>query len=701
MGDHGRVEVGSEVAHELLTAALDALDGAVGIWTRDDGIVYANETARDLLGFDPRGIGHGDVLSTGGFEVLREDGSPLPLAERAHVRALKSGESVTSAVMELRRADTSRWLIYSSRPLSREGEQTPYAAVVVYRDITQQRAGQAALARSESYFRLLAENASDLITRHTAEGICTYASPAAQDLLGRPAETLLGDWTTASPVHPDDVQRVLEAHLRLLATAEPYMLRYRVQHVDQRWIWMETAARPVLDSDGSVSEIQSATRDITARLEQETRLSRLALTDALTGLPNRAALTQYLQVQLIDRRSVALLFLDLDRFKVVNDSLGHGAGDHLLRAVAGRLSGTVRDGDLVSRLGGDEFVIAAPGLDQDAALQLADRIQRVLAVPVLLSGHEIIISASVGIVVSDPDAGAQSPDDLLRDADVSMYRAKERGRARAVVWTEELSAHAVRRLGLESELRSALDRDELVVHYQPQVELATGRIRGMEALVRWQHPQRGLLAPGEFLDAADQSGLIVELGKQVLSSSLAQVARWRELPGHAELELSVNLSVQEALHPDRLAFALDLLEQHGLAPSALTIEVLENVLFDEEGAVQEALMGYARAGVKLALDDFGTGSSSLVHLRAVPFSVLKIDRAFVAGLGVSPRDDAIVRALQSLTEDLGLLCVAEGVEQESQRAWLAREGIRLAQGFLLHRPLPVEAITALLTAPAG
>ncbi len=407
-------------------------------------------------------------------------------------------------------------------------------------------------------------------------------------------------------MHPDDVAQVMDAHARLIATGEAYLLRYRLQHTDGRWLWVETAARPVLDADGGVTEIQSSTRDITSRMEQETRLSRLALSDSLTGLPNRQALTQYLQVELIEG-SVALLFLDLDRFKVVNDALGHGAGDQLLRAVAGRLSGTVRDGDLVSRLGGDEFVIAAPGLDEDAALLLAERVQRVLGVPVLLSGHELVISASVGIVVSDPSGEAQSPGDLLRDADMSMYRAKERGRARAVVWTEELGAHGVRRLGLETELRAALERGELVVHYQPQVELPSGRIQGMEALVRWQHPQRGLLAPEEFLDAAEQSGLIVELGQQVLTTALAELARWRTVPGCGHLELSVNLSEQEALNADRLAFTLDALASHQLPPSALTIEVLENVLFDEERAIQDVLMDYARAGISLALDDFGTG----------------------------------------------------------------------------------------------
>ncbi len=692
---------GQDVADELLVAALESLDCGVGIWTAEAGLVFANEVARHLLGYDPVGIGHADALAHAGAQALREDGTVITLEQRPYRRALDQGETVDAELFEMRVAGTSRWLAVSARPLYLAGQAAPYAAVATYRDVTRQREGRAALAESEAYFRLLAENASDLIARHSADGTCTYASPASFELLGRPPETLLGDWTHASPVHPDDIGHVATSHARLVETGQAYVMRYRLQHTDGRWLWVETAARPVIDSDGSVSEIQSATRDISARLEQENRLSRMALSDGLTGLPNRAALTQYLKEMLVDRRTVALLFLDLDRFKVVNDSLGHGAGDHLLRAVAGRLSGTVRDGDLVSRLGGDEFVLAAPGLDEQAAVLLADRVQRVLAVPVLVGGHELVISASVGIVISDPDVGAQTPEDLLRDADVSMYRAKERGRARAVVWTEELGAHAVRRLGLENELRVALEQGQLVVHYQPQVELATGRIPGLEALVRWDHPQRGLLAPGEFLDAADQSGLIVELGRQVLAQALEQLVAWRALPGHAGLELFVNVSEQELLHPERLSMTRELLDQCALPPGALTIEVLESVLFDPEGEIHEALLGFAHAGIRLALDDFGTGSSSLVHLRQVPFTTLKIDRAFVAGLGSSPRDEAIVRALRSLTDDLGLGCIAEGVEQESQRRWLTEQNIRLAQGFLLHKPLAAADITALLSRADG
>ena len=482
----------------------------------------------------------------------------------------------------------------------------------------------------------------------------------------------------------------------VVRSRQPVRVLYRMTHADGRWVWVESAVRPVC-VDGRVVELQSSTRDVTARVEGEQRMARLALGDALTGLANRPALLQHLEDLLQVRRGFALLFLDLDRFKVVNDSLGHSAGDELLRTVAGRLAGTCRDGDMVARLGGDEFVVAAACLAEEGAVQLAERIQRVLAAPMEVGGHELVVSASVGIVVETGDGGEErDAESLLRDADLSMYRAKAKGRARAVVWQQGAGDTPGQRLTLEQELRAALEGDQITVHYQPQVDLATGRVVGVEALARWAHPGRGLLSPAAFLGVADETGLVVELGRQVLHTAAHQVAAWRRLPGHGDLVLSVNSSSRELLAPGQLDLALDALDSSGLPPSALTLEVLESVLLDPEGAVLEALADYVRSGVRLALDDFGTGSSSLVHLRLVPVASVKIDRSFVVGLGRSRQDEAIVRALCSLTDDLGMSCVAEGVEEDRQRDWLLAQGVRVAQGYLLHRPLPAAAVEALL-----
>ncbi len=514
-------------------------------------------------------------------------------------------------------------------------------------------------------------------------------------MLGREPEELEGKQATEF-VHVEDRARLIAALVALLRSGEVSTVRYRMSHRDGSWVWVETVMRPVR-SDGRVLELQSSTRDVSARVESEQRLARLALGDPLTGLANRAALLQHLEDLLDAGTPLALLFLDLDRFKVVNDSLGHSAGDELLRTVAGRLAGTCRDGDVVARLGGDEFVVVAAGLAEEGAVLLAERVQKVLGSPVEVSGHELVVSASVGIVVHDGDAADErDAEALLRDADVSMYRAKAKGRARAVVWSVGAGETAVARLTVEQELRTALEAGQIAVHYQPQVELSTGRVVGVEALARWAHPTRGLLAPAAFLEVADDTGLIVELGRQVLHASARQVAAWRSIPGCESLALSVNLSSRELLDPRQLDVSLDVLRETGLPPEALTLEVLESVLLDAEGAVLGALASYVENGVHLALDDFGTGASSLLHLRLVPVASVKIDRAFVLGLGRDRQDEAIVRALCSLTGDLGMSCIAEGVEEQGQRDWLVAQGVSVAQGYLLHRPLPAAALEALL-----
>ena len=657
-------------------------------------VLFANRTVTAALGHEPL-ASQVDLLEQAGFQVVREDGSPWPLEERPIETAVRRGVATRRRLMGLERHGRTRWVRVSAWPLGERGG-TFHGAVATYTDVTDRERARLALVESEAHFRLLAENSTDVITRHLADGTCLYASPALRDMLGRDPEELEGLEATEF-VHADDRARLVAAHVALLRSGEVATVRYRMAHRDGRWVWVETVMRPVR-AEGRVLELQSSTRDISGRVESEQRLARLALGDALTGLANRAALLQHLEDLLSARTPLALLFLDLDRFKVVNDSLGHSAGDELLRTVAGRLAGTCREGDVVARLGGDEFVVVAAGLDEEGAVQLADRVQRVLAAPVEVGGHELVVSASVGIVVHLADGSEEhDSESLLRDADVAMYRAKAKGRARAVVWRQSTGEAPAQRLTLEQELRTALECRQIMVHYQPQVELRTGRILGVEALARWAHPSRGLLLPGDFLDVAEESGLIVELGRQVLDAAAHQVAAWRRLPGSADLALSVNLSSSELLAPGQLELALQVLENSALPPSALTFEVLESVLLDAEGAVLEALASYVEHGVRLALDDFGTGSSSLVHLRRVPVASVKIDRSFVLGLGHSRQDEAIVRALFSLTADLGMSCIAEGVEEAAQREWLVQQGVTVAQGYLLHRPLAAAAVEPLLS----
>jgi diguanylate cyclase (GGDEF)-like protein/PAS domain S-box-containing protein len=662
-------------------------------------VLVTNRALREALGAQPGHLST-DLLAAAGWQVVHGDGTPWPDDQWPIHQAVREGRTVTDATMGLRRDGETRWLRVTARPLRRSGSDLPYAALATFTDVTARLAEQAALEESEAHFRLLAENSTDVITRHLSDGTCLYASPALRDMLGREPVELVGR-NALEFVHAADRERVVGALVALLRSGEVSTVRYRMAHRDGHWVWVETVMRPVR-ADGRVLELQSSTRDVSARIESEQRLARLALGDPLTGLANRAALLQHLEDLLDARAPLALLFLDLDRFKVVNDSLGHSAGDELLRTVAGRLAGTCRDGDVVARLGGDEFVVVAGGLGEEGAVQLAERVQKVLSAPVEVSGHDLVVSASLGIVVHGGDAADErDAEALLRDADVSMYRAKAKGRARAVVWSEAAGETAVGRLTVEQELRTALESGEIVVHYQPQVELSSGRVVGVEALARWEHPTRGLLAPAAFLEVADDTGLIVELGRQVLHTAARQVAAWRRLPGCADLLLSVNLSGRELLAPAGLEVALEVLRETGLPAGALTLEVLESVLLDAEGAVLGALGSYVDSGMRLALDDFGTGSSSLLHLRRVPVASVKIDRAFVLGLGRDRQDEAIVRALCSLTGDLGMSCIAEGVEEAGQRDWLVAQGVTVAQGYLLHRPLPPEAVEALLRTDAS
>ena len=679
--------------NEYLQATVDALPVAVAVADTELRVLVCNAAFERAVGVRPRRIDGAELFAVG-TEVLHLDGTTMEQVDWPLVRALRDDVVVPEQVIGLRRDGHTLHVLCSASPLRRVEGGAPYAVLATFIDITRRREAARALEESEAHFRLLAENSTDVITRHDGTGTCLYASPSLRDLLGR-APSELQDRQAADFVHREDRATLLAAFVALLRSGEVATVRYRMSHVDGRWVWVETVMRPVR-VEGLVLELQSSTRDITSRVETEHRLARLALGDALTGLANRAALHQHLEDRLEGGRPLALLFLDLDRFKVVNDSLGHSAGDELLRSIAARLNGTCRDGDLVARLGGDEFVVVADGLDEAGALLLAGRVQRAVSAPVLVGSHELRMTASVGIVTTT-GAGERDVEALLRDADVSMYEAKARGRARAVVWSAAAGESAMGRLTVEEELREALATDQLLVHYQPQVELATGAVVGVEALVRWVHPVRGLLPPSAFLRVAEDSGMVVELGRQVLHTAVQQVTAWRRLPGRERLTLSVNLSTQELLDPDHLDVALETLRGFGLPPSALMLEVLESVLLDPEGAVVDALAAYVRHGVRLALDDFGTGSSSLLHLRHVPVETVKIDRTFVAGLGTSRQDEAIVRALLSLTTDLGLDCLAEGVEDAGQREWLVAEGVRVAQGFLLHPPLPAQELGALLS----
>ncbi|HEY7618126.1 MAG TPA: EAL domain-containing protein [Solirubrobacteraceae bacterium] len=444
----------------------------------------------------------------------------------------------------------------------------------------------------------------------------------------------------------------------------------------------------------SIADLLASALD---RERSEAVMRHQSLHDALTGLPNRALLFDRVEhaFSRAERFSlgVAVLLLDLDGFKTVNDSLGHQAGDELLVEVGHRLQDVVRTSDTVARLGGDEFVVLAEVESDDEAFEIADRIAQVWEHPFAVASGEVFCSASVGIAVGRE---AQSPAKMLREADAAMYRAKERGRGRAEIFDEEMRRDAFERLRTESDLRRALERDEFHVLYQPIFDTVTLRPMGVEALVRWQHPTRGIVGPVEFIPLAEETGLIAPLGKWVLEHAVGEVADWRQRFPEVPLRVAVNVSGQQLARPEFLHEVRAALAASGLPPESLGLEITESILIKESGSPRTTLEALRAMGVKVLIDDFGTGYSSLARLKRFPLDVIKVDRSFVDGVGAEDEDTAIVAAIVDIARSLGLQVIAEGVEGEVQLQRLRELGCHGAQGYLFSGPLPGDAFAAFL-----
>ena len=564
------------------------------------------------------------------------------------------------------------------------------------------------LSRQERQFRALVANATELITVAGDDGLLRYVSPASERLLGYEQSELIGR-DLMEYVHPDDSDHIVrEIADNVLTQGVVGPLDFRVRHRDGSWRYLEALGLNLLE-DPAVEGIIFNCRDVTERKAFEHDLSFQATHDPLTGLPNRTLLLDRLGQALAratrtDRRP-AVLFIDLDRFKFVNDSLGHGAGDRLLAKVAERVRHAVRPGDTVARFGGDEFVVLAEGIEDVAECgAIAERLTSTLAAPFNLSGHEVFVTASIGLRLARGDH--ETPETILRDADAAMYRAKEQGRARTEWFDEQTHWRSVDRLAIENALHRALDRDELRLHYQPQYELATGRALGVEALLRWHHPERGLVGPGEFIELAEDTGLIVPIGEWVVREACRQGERWRrQLPADMPFVVSANLSARQLAQPDLVEVLARVLHDTGFAPESLCLEITEGALMQDVTTTVHTLHSLKALGVKLAIDDFGTGYASLGHLKRFPVDSLKIDRAFVDGLGLDPDDQVIVAAVIGLAHALGITAVAEGVETHAQLAELRALRCDAAQGYLFARPVEAAALGDLapvsLDQPAG
>jgi diguanylate cyclase (GGDEF)-like protein/PAS domain S-box-containing protein len=564
-----------------------------------------------------------------------------------------------------------------------------------FRDVTQRKQAEAYTAQLAA----IVESSYDAIIVKDLNGIITSWNAGAERIFGYSADEIIG--CSVFALIPRDRLQEESKKMSLIKSGKPLDHFETVRlGKDGKLIDVSVTISPMKDSAGNVIGASKVARDITQRKEAQERIQHLAHYDVLTELPNRALLADRVKTAIAhaDRYShrLALLFVDLDRFKLVNDSLGHEIGDKLLKVVAERMQSSVRQADTISRVGGDEFIVLLSQIDslEDAA-GVARKIVATLSQPHQIEGHELLVSASVGISIY-PDS-AKDASSLMRNADSAMYCAKEAGRNRYQFYSVELTSRATERLSLERDLRGAIERNEIFVVYQPQIELLTRRIIGVEALLRWRHPKRGLIPPASFIPVAEDTGLILPLGEYVLRESCLQARGWNDRYG-IHVGISVNVSSVQFRQEDFVDVVLRVLEETGLAAGRLELEVTESVVMQGVEPVIQKMRILNAKGIKIAIDDFGTGYSSLSYLRQFVADRLKIDRSFVCDLPDDPDAEAIVRAIVAMGRSLGLRVVAEGVETKAQAAFLQSIECDEGQGYLYAKPLVANEFEVWLSA---
>ena len=560
----------------------------------------------------------------------------------------------------------------------------------------------AALQESEERFRSAFDHAAIGMALVSAEGRWLQVNRSLCQILGYTEEQLLG-MSFQQITHTDELASVLAHVTQVLAGELPTcQTEKRYLHKDGHVVWIYLSISRARDVQTDETRLIFQIQDITDRKQAEERLLHDAFHDPLTGLPNRALFTDRLKLALARHKRLgaaqfSVLFLDLDRFKVINDSLGHAIGDHLLVGIARRLETCVRPGDTVARLGGDEFTVLLEDVsDTREVIAVAERIENELSLPFNLGGHEVFTTASIGIAPST--TGYERPDDILRDADTAMYRAKSLGKSRHEVFHKEMHTHAVNLLHLETDLRRALDRREFAVYYQPIVSLQTGVVQGFEALLRWRHPSHGFISPAEFIPVAEETGLILPIGLWALEEACRQMREWQgQFPQADGMYVSVNLSGRQFANPELIEQIKEALRSTGLRPQSLKLEITESVVMGDIEKTIEMLRHLRALGVESSIDDFGTGYSSLAYLHHFPSSTLKIDRSFIGRMGTGEEKSEIVSTILLLARNLGMRVVAEGVETEGQLAQLQALSCDYGQGYLFSKAVNGAAVGRMLS----
>ena len=690
-----RAEDGQQVEHDLLRALIDNMPDYIYVKDTGSRFIVANRALAKLVGAkNPE-----DLLGKSDSDYFPKELAASFLSDEQAI--FQSGQQLSNE--EEKSADAegnAKWTSTLKVPL-RNRRGGVVGIIGIGRDITERKQAEQALRTSEKRYRLLFERNMAAVFRTTLEGRVLEWNHAGARMLGydSPEEVLALPVTSLYHTASDR-----EAFLRKLQSEKSltnHEMRFRRKNGDSLWAMVNGS---LVDDDSGIASIAEGTFiDITERKVAEERVQFLAYYDALTGLPNRTLLQDRLTKALAGARrrkdKVAIIFLDLDRLKIINDSLGHSAGDLLLQKVAERLKKWAREQDTVARVGGDEFLIVLTAVKDAAdAAVAAGRILNAMTGGYVVQGHSISISCSLGISIF-PEHGADG-ETLIKNADAAMYSAKDGGRNNFQFFTADMNAEALERLTLENSLRLALRREELFLVYQPQMDIATGTIIGVEALLRWQHPESGLVPPDKFIRIAENSGLIIPIGEWVLRTACSQARKWQE-EGLPAVPVGVNVSAVQFRQEGFCEFIKKVLRETGLAPQYLELELTESLLLSNADVTFSVLQELKAMGLKLAIDDFGTGYSSLSYLKHFPVGKLKIDRSFIRDVAVNPDDAAITTAIISMAKSLNLLVIAEGVENEAQMSFLRTHHCDEIQGYYFSKPLTVDAVADRLRNTTG